>query len=138
MRHLIRNETYKLIQSIIKIPIEGFRSRDRREIYWLRNIQDATGYKDETNTIKFCYAFTFLNLNSIIANQVKTNMRVTLLKHSLLLALILCHCSHLTDTTIIITITIHSLFLSAYNLYANMCFLLHDYLLFGLQPFCKR
>ena len=44
------------------------------------------------------------NSNSLlIANQIKTNMCSQL--NSLLLSLLLCHCSHLTDTTIIITIT---------------------------------
>ena len=39
-------------------------------------------------------------MSSLIANQVKTNMCLVSIKPSLL-----SHCSHLTDTTIIIAIT---------------------------------
>ena len=43
-------------------------------------------------------------MNSLIVNQVKTNMCFESVK-LLMLSLLLCHCSNSTDTTIIITIT---------------------------------
>ena len=44
-------------------------------------------------------------MSSLITIQVKTNICLGLFKNSLMLALLLCHCSHFTDTTIIMTIT---------------------------------
>ena len=44
-------------------------------------------------------------MNSLIATHVKTDMCLVSLKNSLLFSLLLCHCSHLTDAIIFITIT---------------------------------
>ena len=44
-------------------------------------------------------------MSSLIGNQVKTYMCSILVKFYIVLSLLLCHCSHLTDTTLIITIT---------------------------------
>ena len=44
-------------------------------------------------------------MSSLIANQVKINMCLVSLKNSLFFALLLCDCSHLMETTVIITIT---------------------------------
>ena len=52
---------------------------------------------------KYYHDFTFwkrLNISSLIANQVKTNMCSDSVKLSLSLSLLLFHCSHLTETTI--------------------------------------
>lgn len=46
--HLMRNEKYKFVKSIRKSTIKGRRTRGRREIYRLRDIQVWTEYKDET------------------------------------------------------------------------------------------
>ena len=39
------------IQYIIKSTVERRRSRGRRELYWLKNVQDWTGYRDDTNIL---------------------------------------------------------------------------------------
>ena len=44
-------------------------------------------------------------MSSLVANQVKSNMSLVSFKSSLLFALLLSHCPHLTDSTIIITNT---------------------------------
>lgn len=49
--HIMRNDKYKFLQTIIKGKIEGKRARGRREISWLKNIQQWTGYSDERNLI---------------------------------------------------------------------------------------
>ena len=74
----------KVIEKVEKIKYLGF------------IIDRGMNFKDHTNYIYKKLTFT---------NQVKTNMYLIPLKNFSLFALLLCHCSHLTDTTIIITIT---------------------------------
>ena len=75
-------------------------------------------------------------MSSLIANQVKQIW--LLFKLNSLFSELLCHCSHLTDTTT----TIRLLFLYFYNFFCEQCtnklFFPHDYSLFYSQRFCKR
>lgn len=49
--HLMRNDKYKFIQTILKGKIEGKRARGRRELSWLKNIQEWTGYREERSLL---------------------------------------------------------------------------------------
>ena len=86
---------------------------------------------------KYCYVFIFfkkrLKMSTLIANKVKTNMCFSFNWTLLIVPTILCATVQIytTYTTIIITITIHSLSLYVYNLFSS-----HTCSLFFSQPFC--
>ena len=74
-----------------------------------------------------------LNMTSLIANKVKTNICFSFNKTLFIVGTNLCIPVHTYTMCTILTIkTIHSLFLTAYNLFPSQ-----DYSLHCLQPFCK-
>ena len=78
-------------------------------------------------------------MSSLFANKLKTN--ICFVSVILLVVLTILCATVQTCATIITRITIRSLFLSAYNLFASHCcslFFSHDYSLFCSQPLCKQ
>lgn len=43
--HLMRNNKYKILQSILKAQKECWRKKDQIEISWLKNIQESKGHQ---------------------------------------------------------------------------------------------